>query len=56
MKGQTGILGWRLEAAATGDGWVDQAARGAKGSGSNVGRWQLSLGGVMVACGNVVRG
>ena len=37
-------------------GWADQAARGAKGSGSNVGLWQLRLGGMMVACGDVMRG
>ena len=56
MKGQIGILGWRLEAVADGDSWVDQAARGAKGNGNDVGLWRLRLGGVMVACGNVVRG
>ena len=37
-------------------GWVDQAARCAKGSGSDVGLWRLRLGGVMVACGDVVQG
>ena len=35
-------------------GWADQVAGGAKGSGSDVGLWQLRLGGMMVACGDVV--
>ena len=56
LKGQIGILGWRLEAAAVRDSWVDQAARGAKGDGNDMGLWRLRLGGVMVACGDVVRG
>ena len=37
-------------------GWADQAAEGTKGSGSDVGLWRLRLGGVLVACGNVMRG
>lgn len=37
-------------------GWADQAVEGAKGNGSDVGLWRLRLGGVLVACGNVMRG
>ena len=56
LKGQIGILGWRFEAAAIGDSWVDPATKGAKGSGSDVGLWRLRLGSVIVACGDVVQG
>ena len=48
--------GWRVQLPETVMSWVDQAARGAKGSGSGVGLWRLRLGSVMVACGNVAQG
>ena len=46
----------RLQLPETVVGWEDQAIGGAKGSGSEVGLWQLRLGGMMVACGSVMRG
>ena len=36
--------------------WANQAVGGTKGSGIDVGLWRLRLGGVIMACGNVVRG
>ena len=48
--------GWRLQLLETMVGWADQAARSAKGNGNDVGLWLLRLGGVMVACGDVMRG
>ena len=56
MERQIGILGWRLQLPKTMVGWVDQVAGGAKASGRDVGLWQLKLGGMMVTCGDVVRG
>ena len=48
--------GWRLQLSETVVGWANQATRGAKGSGSDVGLWWLRLGGMMVACGDVMQG
>ena len=47
---------WKLQLPETVVGQADQAAIGVKGSGKEVGLWQLRLGGMMVACGGIIRG